>query len=285
MIVMGGKMQRKSTIHFIRSLVIVALIGTFCLGPLAWILLTSLKAPGTEFRTPIEYVPREPTLESYRTVTGERFAIATAIRNSLFVSGLAMAGTLLLGGIAAYAIARLRFRFRFVSITAIQAAGLVPPIIIIAPTFILLRWAGLVGTIWAMVIPNVAYGLPLATLLITSYLSRIPANLEEAAYLDGATWFRLYWQIIVPVAAPALLSAGVLSFLGSWGEFMHAFTVSLGLPGLRTVPVAILSYSQAFELQWSWVSAATVIALIPVVTLAVLFQRGVVQGLTSGTVG
>ncbi|MFP4114887.1 MAG: carbohydrate ABC transporter permease [Spirochaetota bacterium] len=270
--------------HFVRSLVVVVLIAAFSLGPLLWIAITSLKAPGTEFRTPIEYLPSDPTLENYRTVTGEGFRVQQAILNSFLVSLAAMAGTILLSGFAAYSIARLRFRFRFASILAIQAAGLVPPIIIIAPTFIMLRAAGLVGTLWAMIIPNIAYGIPLATLLLTSYLSRIPLDLEEAASIDGASWFRLYWQIIVPVSAPAILSAGVLSFLGSWGEFMHAFTVSLGLPRLRTVPVAILSYSRAFELQWSWVAAATIIALVPVVTLAVLFQRGVVRGLTSGAV-
>lgn len=270
--------------HTAASLVVVLLLAIFCLGPLIWIALTSLKPAGTEFRTPLEYLPREPTVENYQTVVSSSFSIQTAILNSFFVSGLAMIGTVLLGGFAAYAVARLRFRFKFASVLLIQAAGLVPPIIIIAPTFILLKTAGLVGTLWAMVIPNIAYGLPLATLLITSFLSRIPMNLEEAAYLDGASWMRMYWQIIVPVAAPALISAGILSFLGSWGEFMHAFTVSLGLPRLRTVPVAILSYSQAFELQWSWVSAATVIALVPVVVLSVVFQRGVVRGLTSGTV-
>ena len=270
--------------HFAVSLLVVAAIALFCLGPLFWIAITSLKAPGTEFRTPVEYFPDEPTLESYAKVTSESFSVQTAIRNSLIVSTGAMVGTIVIASLAAYAIARVRFRFRFASILLIQAAGLVPPIIIIAPTFIMLRAAGLVGSLWAMIIPNIAYGVPLATLLLSSYLSRLPVNLEEAASIDGASWFRIYWQIILPVSAPAIVSAGVLSFLGSWGEFMHAFTVGLGLPALRTVPVAILGYSQAFELQWSWVAAATVIAIFPIVTLAVLFQRGVVRGLTSGAV-
>ena len=282
--VITRRTRRRDRRHLASSVGVVILIGLFCLGPLFWIAITSLKPPGTEFRTPVEYLPEEPTLESYATVVSESFSVQRAILNSFLVSTGAMLGTILLGSLAAYAIARIRFRFRFASILVIQAAGLVPPIIIIAPTFIMLRAAGLVGTLWAMMIPNIAYGLPLATLLLSSYLSRLPMNLEEAAYLDGASWFRLYWQIILPVSAPALVSAGVLSFLGSWGEFMHAFTVSLGLPRLRTVPVAILSYSQAFELQWSWVAAATMIAITPVVALAVLFQRGVVRGLTSGAV-
>ncbi|MFP4377963.1 MAG: carbohydrate ABC transporter permease [Spirochaetales bacterium] len=275
---------RKRRRHFAASLLVTTMIGLFCLGPLFWIVITSVKAPGTEFRTPVEYLPDEPTLESYEKVFTPSFAIQRAILNSFLVSSGAMVGTILLSGFAAYVIARLRFRFKFASILLVQAAGLVPPIIIIAPTFIMLRAAGLVGSLWAMIIPNIAYGVPLATLLLTSYLSRVPYNLEEAAYIDGASFWRLYWQIIVPVSAPAIVSAGVLSFLGSWGEFMHAFTVSLGLPRLRTVPVAILGYSQAFELQWSWVSAATIVAVAPVVILAVLFQKRLVRGLTSGSV-
>jgi multiple sugar transport system permease protein len=95
---------------------------------------------------------------------------------------------------------------------------------------------------------------------------------------------RIFYSIVLPVAAPGLFSAGVLSFLGSWGEFMHAFTVSLGIRELQTVPVAVLSYSQAFELQWTWISAATVLAIIPVVALVAIFQRFVISGLTGGAI-
>ena len=107
---------------------------------------------------------------------------------------------------------------------------------------------------------------------------------EDAARMDGAGPFTIYLRILLPLAAPGLFSAGVLSFLGSWGEFMHAFTVSLGIPEVQTVPVAVLSFSQAFQLQWSWVAAGTILAILPVVLLVVVFQRVVVGGLTSGAV-
>jgi len=266
------------------SILVVILVAIYSLGPLVWIGITSIKPAGTEFRIPLEYFPAEPTLESYRVVLSETFSIQTALFNSVTVSFVAMVGSLLLSGFAAYVIARFRFRWRFAVILLVQAAGMIPPIIVIAPTFIMLRAAGLVGTVWAIIVPNIAYGIPLATLLLTAYFTRIPLSIEEAAQLDGAGRVRVYWQIVLPISTPAMVSAGVLCFLGSWGEFMHAFTVSLGLPRLRTVPVAILSYTQAFEMQWSWVSAATVISIVPVVVLAVFFQRGVVRGLTAGAV-
>lgn len=275
---------RNTRAHLPVSILITAAIAVFALLPLYWIFVTSLKVPGTEFRLPLEYWPAEVSFESYRQVLGEGFRVQRAILNSLFVSTTAMIGTLFLGSLAAYTMARLRFHYRFSSLLFIQAAGMIPPIIVIGPTFVLLKNLGLLGSLWAMVLPNMAYGVPLAALLMTGYLSGIPYSIEEAARIDGASWMRIFYSIVLPVAAPGLFSAGVLSFLGSWGEFMHAFTVSLGIRELQTVPVAVLSYSQAFELQWTWISAATVLAIIPVVALVVVFQRYVVSGLTGGAV-
>jgi ABC-type glycerol-3-phosphate transport system permease component len=259
-------------------------IAAFSLLPLYWILVTSLKVPGKELALPVQYWPRELSIESYRTVVGPEFRVQRAILNSLIVSGTAMLGTLFLGGLSAYAIARFRFRSRFRSLLLIQAAGMVPPIIVIAPTFILIRAVGLLGTLWAMILPNMAYGIPLASLLLTAYFTSIPNSLEDAARIDGASSVRIFWQIMIPVAAPGLFSAGLITFLASWGEFMHALTVSLGLPEVQTVPVAILSYSQAFNLQWTWISAASVVSIVPVVLLVLLFQRSVVRGLTAGSI-
>ena len=270
--------------HLPVSILVTAAIAVFALLPLYWIVVTSLKVPGTEFRLPIEYWPSEISVASYVRVLGEGFRVHRAIANSLIVSTTAMVGTLALGSLAAYTMARLRFRYRFTSLLVIQAAGMIPPIIVIAPTFVLLKSVGLLGSLWAMILPNMAYGVPLATLLLTGYLSGTPVSIEEAARIDGASWARIFYSIVLPVAAPGLFSAGVLSFLGSWGEFMHAFTVSLGIRELQTVPVAVLSYSQAFELQWTWISAATVLAIVPVVALVVVFQRFVISGLTAGAV-
>ena len=158
------------------------------------------------------------------------------------------------------------------------------PIVVIAPTFVLIRALGLLGTLPGMALPNMAYGIPLTTWLVASYFATIPFELEDAARVDGASPWTTFWRIILPLAAPGLFSAGVLAFLGSWGEFMLAFTVSLGLPRVQTVPVAILSYIQAFQLQWTWVSAGTVLSLVPIILLVLLFQKFIVKGLSAGAV-
>jgi ABC-type glycerol-3-phosphate transport system permease component len=277
-------MRKRGGVHLIQSILVTALVAVFGLLPLYWMLITSFKPPGTEFRLPIEYWPSDFSIESYQVVLGPDFRVQRAILNSLIVSSTAMIGTLFLGSLAAYAIARLKFKYKLQSLLAIQIAGMIPPIVVIAPTFVLIRAMGLLGTLPGMALPNMAYGIPLTTWLVASYFASIPFELEDAARVDGASPLTIFWRIMLPLAAPGLFSAGVLAFLGSWGEFMLAFTVSLGLPQVQTVPVAILSYSQAFQLQWTWVSAGTVLSLIPVIILVLVFQKWVIKGLIAGAV-
>lgn len=274
----------RRTLHLLASLVVTAAVATFALLPLYWIVLTSLKRPGTEFRLPLRPWPAEVSLESYRTVLGPGFEVQHAIRNSLIVSSAVTVGALLLAGLAAYAIARLRFRYRVQSLALIQLAGMTPPIVVIAPTFVLIRSLGLLSTLPGLILPNIAYSIPLSTWLIASYFANLPFELEDAAQTDGWPPLQVFFRVMLPLAAPGFFSAGVLVFLGSWGEFMLALTVSMGLPEAQTVPVAIMGFTQAFQLQWAWVSAGIVLSLLPVIALVLLFQRTVVQGLTAGAV-
>jgi multiple sugar transport system permease protein len=274
----------RKSIHTAASVAVTVLVALFCLTPLYWILLTSLKEPGTEFRLPVRYLPVDISLESYQVVLGPDFRMQDAIRNSLIVSSAVTIGALLLAALAAYAIARLRFRYKIHSLLLIQAGGMVPAIVVIAPTFVLVRYLGLLSTLPGLILPNIAYSIPLSTWLLASYFANLPFELEDAAKVDGYPPLQVFWRVMLPLAAPGLFSAGVLVFLGSWGEFMLALTVSLGLPQAQTVPVAVMSFSQAFQLQWAWVSAGIVLSLIPVIALVLIFQRWVIQGLAAGAV-
>ncbi len=279
-------MTKKSrhTAHVAVSFVILGVVAVWSLTPLVWLAITSIKPLGTEYRIPVEYWPGNPTLENYRTVLGERFRIHRSVLNSAIVSSASMVGTLVLATLSAYAIARLRFAFRLHTLYALQIAGMIPPIVVIAPTFVLMRTLGLIRTYWAMIIPNMVYSVPLASFLIASYFANVPFELEDAAKIDGAGTLRTIAQVILPIAAPGIFSAGVLAFLGSWGEFMLANTVSIGSAAVETVPVAILSFSRAFELQWSWVAAGTVVALLPIIVAVMVLQRTIVRGLAGGAV-
>jgi multiple sugar transport system permease protein len=277
-------MRSKRVQSWVIGIGLCVLVGIYALTPLYWVFTTSLKAPGTEFRTPVTYFPQSPTLASYAEIFGERVGLQAALRNSLMVSSLVMVGVLILGAMSAYAIARLRFRYGVASLLLIQVGGMVPPIVVIAPTFVLMRSAGLVGNVWALVLPNIAYSMPLSTWLLAAYFAGLPSELEDAARVDGLRPVGVFWRIMLPLATPGLFSVGVLAFVGSWGEFILAFTLTRGAPQAQTVPAAILSLSQAFELQWAWVSAGIIVSLLPVIGLVVIFQRWVVAGLSSGAV-
>jgi multiple sugar transport system permease protein len=277
----------KARDRIVRNLVsVLILIGTaiWSLSPLVWIAITSIKPEGTEYRMPVEYWPAAPTLDNYRTVLGERFRIQRSVLNSIVVSSGAVVGTLLISTLSAYAIARLRFRYRYHTLYTMQIAGMIPPIVVIAPTFVLMRALGLIRTYWAMIIPNMVYAVPLSSFLIASYFANVPFELEDAARIDGAGTIRTIFAVVLPIAAPGMFSAGVLAFLGSWGEFMLANTVSIGSARVETVPVAVLSLSRAFELQWSWVAAGTVVTLVPIIVAVLVFQRTIVSGLTAGSI-
>lgn len=271
-------------LHTLTSLAITAAVALFSLLPLYWVLLTSLKRSGTEFRLPLRAWPVEISWESYRTVLGPGFEVQQAILNSLIVSSAVTVGALFLAALAAYAIARLRFRYKVQSLVLIQTAGMVPAIVVIAPTFVLIRSLGLLSSLPGLILPNIAYSIPLSTWLIATYFANLPFELEDAAQVDGWPPFQVFRRVMLPLAAPGIFSAGVLVFLGSWGEFMLALTISLGLPEAQTAPVAILGFSQAFQLQWAWVSAGIVLSLLPVILLVLIFQRTVIQGLTAGSV-
>ena len=276
------KLQRQR-LHVALSVVITLIVAFFALLPLYWILLTSFKAPGTEFRLPIRYWPAGISLEPYRTILGPDFQVQRAIRNSLVVSTFTTIGALLVASLAAYAIARLRFHYKWGSLLFVQVASMLPPIIVIAPTFLIIRGMGLLGGLPGLIIPNIVYSIPLSTWLIASYFAGLPFELEDAAKVDGSPPLRIYWQIMLPLAAPGLFAAGVIAFLGSWGEFMLAFTISMGLPEAQTIPVAVQGYTMAMQRQWTWVSAAIVLSLAPVILLVMIFQKRVVQGLTLGS--
>ncbi len=165
------KRPRAKWTHTLLSLVVLAAIAVYCLFPLYWIVITSFKLPGSEFTLPVEYWPRRFSLESYRIILGPDFRVQNAIKNSLIVSSCVTAGSLFICSLSAYSIARLRFKYRFQSLIAIQAAGMVPAIVTIAPTFILVRSLGLLGDLEGMILPNIVYNIPLGTFLMAAYFA------------------------------------------------------------------------------------------------------------------
>ena len=299
--------QRRRVLNRFLEVVVTIAIVTFCLGPLFWVLSTSLKPMGAEYLIPPELWPSKPTLQAYEVILGisepgredaqessltgvEEVGVASTlgfllpIRNSLIVATSVAVCALLVSALAAYAIARLRFQWKIQSLMLLWVGGLLPAVMVIAPTFVLMRTIGLLKTLPAMILPNIAYNIPLATWLLAIYFSTLPWELEDAAKVDGYKPLQIFWKVILPLSAPGLFSAGVFAFLGSWGEFMLASVVSMGIADVQTVPVAILNLSFEYRYQWTWISAAIIVSVGLMVFVALIFQRWVIQGLTAGSV-
>jgi multiple sugar transport system permease protein len=256
---------------------IVVLNGFF---PAVWILLTSFKPELELVRKPITYLPHQFTLQNYVQVFRQQ-PLALYIANSAIVAAASTVLTLVVSACAAYAIARLRLRYRDLILSAIIASSTFPLVTLLVPIFETMRTLGLLNTYPALILPYVVLSLPLCTLVLVSFFQSIPRDLENAAMIDGATRFGALWRVVVPLAAPGVFTAGILAFVNSWDEFLLALSLNSAVR-MRTLPVGIALYQGEFTFPWHIIAAALVVAIVPIAVLIALFQERVVGGLTSG---
>lgn len=260
-------------------------IGLFCfvsIAPLIWVVRMSLLRPIDLFASPPEIWPGNWTLDSYRTIftTGN---FERAVLNSLVVSGVTTGFCLILASLAAYAIARLRFRWRGGVLTLILALTFFPGVAIIAPLFLQFRTLGIINTYWALIIPNTVFALPLTTWLLVAFFRDLPVELEDAAKVDGATPLRALRDVIVPLAAPGVFTAALLTFIFAWNEYLFANTFSYD-ESVRPVTVVIPNYATQYSTDYGAQAAAAFLVTLPLVVLVLVFQRRIVAGLTTGAV-
>src|SRR5215211_8058399 len=262
--------------------VAVALIMIFCLFPFYWLINTSLKT-GRDLSS-ADMFPPNPTLDNYSSIFDDS-NFTTALRNSVIVAGATTILALLIGSFAGYALARLRFRFKFVLLAIILSVTTFPPIAIAAPLFKFWTDLDIYDTLYGLIPPFLAFTLPLTIYVLASFFREIPRDLSEAALVDGATHFQAFRKVIVPLAAPGLVTAGLLSFIWAWNEFLLAITLT-STPDRRPVSAAIAFFtgSSQFEIPLGTISAATVVITVPLIILCVVFQKRIVAGLTAGAV-
>ena len=262
--------------------VCVVAIVLFCLFPFYWLINTSLKT-GPDLSTSSLFPPN-PTLDNFESIFKDS-NFTNALKNSAIVALVTTALALIVGSFCAYALARLRIRFKFAILAIVLTITTFPQITIAAPIFKLWRDIGLYNTIPGLVIPYLTFALPLAIYILTSFFREIPRDLEEAALVDGATNFQAFYKVVVPLAAPGLATAGILTFIAAWNEFLLAITLTSS-PAARTVPAAIAFFtgSTQFEQPLGTISAASVTISIPLIVMVLLFQKRIVAGLTAGAV-
>jgi multiple sugar transport system permease protein len=260
----------------------VVLIMAFCLFPFYWLLNTSLKT-GQDLSS-ANLIPPNPSLDNYSSIF-EDSDFTTALRNSVIVAGATTVLALVIGSFAGYALARLRFRFKFLLLAIILSITTFPPIAIAAPLFKFWTDLGIYDTLYGLIPPFLAFTLPLTIYVLASFFREIPRDLSDAALVDGATHFQAFRKVVMPLAAPGLVTAGLLSFIWAWNEFLLAITLTSS-PEARPVPPALAFFtgSQQFEVPLGTITAATVVVTVPLVILVLIFQKRIVAGLTAGAV-
>jgi multiple sugar transport system permease protein len=256
---------------------IVILNGTF---PILWIFLTSLKTETELTQRPITYLPALPTLANYIRAFEEQ-PLWLYILNSFAVSTLSTALSILVAACAAYAIARLNVPGRTLILGALVAVATFPLITLMVPLFQIMRGLGILNTYLALILPYAVLNLPVCTLVLVSFFESIPQDLENAAMIDGCTRFETLWRIVIPLAAPGVFTAAILAFVNAWDEFLLALSF-MSSQNMRTVSVGITLYQGEYAFPWPLISAALIVALVPIAILIVSFQERVVSGLTQG---
>lgn len=247
--------------------------------PFLWMLSTSLKPASAVLSLPPELLPREPTLEAYREVA-RSFPIVRVFLNTLLVAAATTLGQLMVSSMSGYAFARFRFAGRDLLFAAYLATLMVPFAVTVTPLFIVVKALGWTNSYWGLVVPALfgAFG----TFLMRQFFLALPAELEEAAVLDGASTFTTFSRVMLPLSGPALATLGVFSFMASWNSFLWPLLI-VNDPRLMTLPLALATLQGLYpgQTQWNLVMAGTVIAVIPMVVVFLLAQRWVVEGVTA----
>jgi len=261
---------------------LVAVIVVIAVFPFYYAILTSFKSGTAIFR--VNYLPVDFSLDNYLSVlTGRSFV--RSVVNSVFIAGATVVLALFLAITASYALARVRFRGRGLLLMTILAVSMFPQIAVLAGLFELVRFMGIYNTPWAMVLSYTIFTLPFTVWVLTTFMRDLPVEIEEAAIVDGASPWIIISKVFMPLLWPALVTTGLLAFIGAWNEFLFALTFTVS-EDQRTVPVAIalLSGASEQEIPWGTIMAASVIVTVPLVILVLVFQRKIVAGLTAGGV-
>jgi putative chitobiose transport system permease protein len=252
------------------QLSLLILLALVVLLPLVWLVSTSLKGPAEDiFTSPPALLPSQPSLAAY----GQLFTanpMLTYLRNSALVSGMAVLANLLFCSLAAYPLARLRFRGRGLVLALVVATILIPFQVVMIPLYLLMVQLGLRNSLWALILPQAATAFGIF-LLRQSFLG-VPVELEEAARIDGCSPLGEWWNVMIPAARSDLITLAMFVFIGSWSDFLWPLII-LDDPGLYTLPLGLQQLASSFSLDWRLVAAGSVVSILPVLVLFVLLQR------------
>ncbi len=258
------------------------LVLLYALIPVLWIASLSFKPPGTIKDG--NFIPQQWTLDNYRGIFKTN-AFTSALINSIGIGLIATFIAVILGTMAAYAVARLDFPGKKVLVGVALLIAMFPQISLVSPLFEIMRSLGLFDTWAALIIPYITFSLPLAIYTLSAFFREIPWELEKAAKMDGATPAQAFRKVIAPLAAPGIITAAILVFIFCWNDLLFAISLTSTERSI-TAPAAIANFTGAsqFEEPTGSIAAAAMVITIPIIVFVLIFQRRIVAGLTSGAV-
>jgi multiple sugar transport system permease protein len=261
----------------------IALIIIYCLLPFYWMIVTALRRPTDTFS--IAPFPAPPSFQNFIDVFNPVNNFGIALFNSVLVAGVVTVVTLLIGTFSAYALARLDFRFKNAILGLIIACSMFPGIAMVVPLFKLFIDIGWINTYQALILPAMSFALPLAVWNLTAFFRQMPAELEEAAMIDGCTQGEAFRRVIIPLAAPGVFTTAIIVFVTAWNEYIIALSMT-NKAEYRTATVAVTLFTGTTgrDIPVGTIQAAGVILTVPLLIMVLIFQRRIVAGLTAGGV-
>jgi multiple sugar transport system permease protein len=256
-------------------------IALYCLVPFYWMVVSSFRRTSDIYdKSPI---PAPWSLESCDAVFAEGMGFGQSLVNSFIVAGVTTVVTLVVGTMAAYALARLAFRGKNVILALVIAVSMFPGALLIVPLLKLFTTIGWINSYQAMIVPSMSFALPLTIWNLTTFFRQLPYELEQAAMIDGCTAFTAFRRVMLPLAAPGVFTTAILAFVATWNEFIIAVTM-INDQNRQTATVRIAQFTGAakFDTPFGTQMAAGVLVTIPLVLLVLFFQRRIVAGLTAG---
>jgi multiple sugar transport system permease protein len=294
----------KRALLFIGSL----LFMLYVLAPIGWLVSSSLQSEAEITSVPPHWVPHKPTIGNFAAIfksgdqpattsdspregdaNGGSFIPSTAknllpsMWNSFIVAVAVVVLNLLVSVPAAYAMAKIRFVGRTTSIYIMLTSRVIPDIALVVPFFLLIQKLGLLDNIWSLIITYLAITVPFSVFILLGYFESLPDELDKAARVDGCSRFQTLTLVFLPLATPSLVAVVLFTFLTSWNEFLLALMFTQ-TPASQTMPIVIAAFTSDFNISFSFINAAGVLAIIPPVIIAIMFERYIVSGLTAGAV-
>jgi trehalose/maltose transport system permease protein len=274
---------------------LILAIAVYALFPFYWALRSAFTPNADLFSTPVQYFPSHPTWSHFDDALSSDF-FRRALLNSTIVAGSVTLLSLAIGSVAAYALGRFRFRGKSFVLYLMLSMTIFPQIAILGALYTMFSGFHIVWFIdfpklydspWALIVSYMIFTLPFTVWVLTSFMRALPGDLEEAAYVDGATPLQVFWKVLLPLIAPGLVTTGLLAFIAAWNEYLYAISF-IQSPSHYTVPVAITQFvgksGNAFQTPWGTLMAATIIVTLPLIAATLILQRRILAGLTAGAV-